>query len=153
MRSTRLRRPFRGPAAAMSLLEIMVVVLIMGIIAGVVTKVVVDKVERARVMKAKVEISSLRDAVQLFFVDQAFYPDALRDLVTQPNDPRIKNWPPSGYMPSIPLDPWGNRYMYIMPGVSQAFEIASFGADGMEGGDGFDADIKSWALSESAPTE
>lgn len=134
----------------MSLLEIMVVVVILGIIAGIVTKVVVDKVDRARVMKARVEVAELRDTVRMFYIDQSFYPAELKDLVAKPADARIKNWPADGYMPSIPLDPWGNEYNYVMPGVSQAFEIQCFGADGIEGGEAFDADINSWELSKSA---
>jgi len=134
---------------AMSLLEIMVVVVIMGIIAGVVMKMVTDRVTRANIMKAKVELASLRDAVNMFFVDHSFYPESLGDLVSQPADERIKDWPPNGYMPSIPLDPWGNEYIYVMPGLSRPFEIICMGADGVEGGEGADADIESWNLSPS----
>ena len=134
---------------AMSLLEIMVVVVIMGIIAGIVMKMVTDRVTRANVMKAKVELASLRDSVSMFFVDHSFYPESLGDLVSQPADERIKDWPPNGYMPSIPLDPWGNEYIYVMPGLSRTFEIICLGANGVEGGEGADADIESWNLSPS----
>ena len=138
---------------AMSLLEIMVVVVIMGIIAGIVMKMVADRVTRANVMKAKVELASLRDSVNMFFVDHSFYPESLGDLVSQPADERIKDWPPNGYMPSIPLDPWGNEYIYVMPGLSRSFEIICLGADGVEGGEGADADIESWNLSPSVGGE
>jgi len=147
-----MRKGFIGqarPDRAMSLLEIMVVVVIMGIIAGIVMKMVTDRVTRANVTKAKVELASLRDAVNMFFVDHSFYPESLRDLVSQPADERIKDWPPNGYMPSIPLDPWGNEYIYVMPGLSRSFEIICLGADGVEGGEGADADIESWNLSPS----
>jgi len=134
----------------MTLLEIMVVVVIMGIIAGIVTKVVVDKAERARVVKARTEIAEMRDALGLFFIDNAFYPSSLQGLVTKPGDREVKNWPPGGYMPTIPKDPWGNEYLYVSPGVNHPFEITCLGADGVEGGEGFDADIHSWDLSGSA---
>jgi len=148
----RMRNVLFGPRdreRAMSLLEIMVVVVIMGIIAGIVTKVVVDKVARANVMEAKMELASLRDAVNMFYVDQSFYPQTLQDLVSRPADDRVKDWPPNGYMPSIPLDPWKNQYVYVMPGLSHPFEIICLGADGVEGGEGADADIESWNLSPS----
>ena len=140
----------RARERAMSLLEIMVVVVIMGIIAGIVAKIVTDKVVRANVMKAKVELATLRDEVNMFHIDQAFYPETLQDLVTQPADARVKNWPPNGYMPYIPLDPWNNEYVYVTPGVSYPFEIICLGADGVEGGEGADADINSWELSPAA---
>ena len=149
MRLERKRLPAL-PTAALSLLEIMVVVLIMGMIAGIVTKIVVDKVEQARIATAKVTIAELRDALGLFCIDNAFYPETLRGLVTKPGTGNIRNWPPNGYMPSIPLDPWGREYIYISPGVEHDFEIICLGRDGVEGGEGFDADINSWALSESA---
>jgi len=153
MRGMDRKLPGARTTAALSLLEIMVVILIMGMIAGIVTKVVVDKVERARAATAKVQIAEIRDALGLFFMDNAFYPTELHGLVTKSAAGDVRNWPANGYMPSIPLDPWGRQYVYISPGVSRDFEIICLGRDGIEGGEGFDADIKSWELSESVEPE
>jgi len=145
------RRTIR--CGGLSLVEIMVVILIMGMIAGIVTKVVIDKAERARVSTAKVQIAEIRDAIELFYIDNAFYPSDLNGLVEKPATGDIRMWPENGYMHTVPLDPWGREYAYIAPGVDHAYEIICFGRDGVEGGEGFDADINSWNLTASAGAE
>jgi len=140
------RRPDRG----LTLLEIMVVLLIMGLIASVVTKVVVDRIEMARVQTAKTQIAEFKGALDLFYLENSFYPSTeqgLQALVTKPTTGRVpEKWPEHGYMPSIPLDPWGHEYIYISPGSHADYEIICLGRDGVEGGEGFDADIRSWEL-------
>ena len=139
------------PRRAFTLVEVMVVVLILGMLAGIVTKVVVDRIQHARVQKARVEISEFMGALDLFYVDHSFYPSTaqgLRALVTRPADERVRTWPEHGYLAAVPLDPWGNPYEYISPGLEHTFEIICYGRDGMEGGEGVDADIRSWELAE-----
>ena len=153
MRFERRRFGATRSAGALSLVEIMVVIVIMGLIAGIVTKVVIDKIERARVTTAKVQIADLRDSVTLFYIDNAFYPPDLHGLVVKPDMGDIRHWPANGYMPSIPLDPWGREYVYVSPGVDYPFEIVCLGRDGLEGGEDSDADINSWELSASARPE
>lgn len=145
------RRTTRKRAGAFTLVEVMVVVLIIGMLAGIVTKVVVDKIETARVQKARAEISEFMGALDLFYIEQSFYPSTaqgLEALVHRPDDDRIKTWPEHGYLPVVPLDPWSNEYDYISPGVEKSFEIVCYGRDGAEGGAGPDADITSWTLAE-----
>jgi general secretion pathway protein G len=135
--------------AGLTLLEIMVVVVIMGMIAGIVAKVVVDRIEMARVETAKTQIAEIAGALDLFYLDNSFYPateQTLQALVIKPTAGRIpEKW--HQYMPSVPLDPWGHEYIYISPGShSPNYDIICLGRDGVEGGEGFDADIGSWEL-------
>ncbi|MEM1264204.1 MAG: type II secretion system protein GspG, partial [Pseudomonadota bacterium] len=67
-------------------------------------------------------------------------------LVTNPNDPSIKNWKAGGYLNSIPVDPWENPYQYLSPGSNGEIDIFTYGADGREGGEGIDADVGNWDL-------
>ena len=144
----------RRRETALTLLEVMVVVAIMGMMALLVTKVVMDRLEEAKVKKAGIEISELSDAVQLFYLANSFYPSTeqtLQALVEKPTSGRVpERWPENGYMPAIPRDPWGNEYDYISPGRDgRQYEIVCYGRDGVEGGEGFDADIESWRLHEA----
>ncbi len=137
----------RPHLAAMTLLEIMVVVVIMGMLATIVTKVVVDKVQQARVTTAKIQIAEIRGAVNDFYLAHSFYPEELGELVTRPESVDASKWPPNGYLESLPpKDPWGKDYVYIAPAPDRPFEIISYGRDGADGGEGFDADIYSWNL-------
>lgn len=145
----RMQRRNRN-AAGLTLLEIMVVVVIMGMIAGIVAKVVTDRIESARVETAKTQIAEFAGALELFYLDNSFYPatdQGLEALVTKPTSGREPvKWPERGYMTAIPADPWGHEYVYVSPGSNAPFEIISLGRDGVEGGEGFDADIASWEL-------
>ncbi len=136
---------------AFTLVEMMVVVLIIGLLAGIVTKVVIDRVDMANKEAGKVQIAEFIGALELFYTDNGFFPSmeqGLEALVTRPTgEPAPKKWPPNAYLRTIPLDPWDNEYLYVEPGAHGPFDIISYGRDGTEGGDGFDADITSWNLS------
>lgn len=128
-----------------TLLELMIVIVILGILGAVVAPRFMDEPDKARVVQAKMQIENLSTAVKKFYLDNAFYPSTeqgLEALVTKPSTGRSpRNYPPNGYMSKIPQDPWGNDYIYVSPGKKTPFEIMSLGADGVEGGDGFNADI------------
>lgn len=140
--------------AAMTLLEVMVVVAIIGMIAGLVAVIAIDRLQDAKVTLAKAQISTFVDALQLFNLDNGFYPSTeqgLRALVTQPASGRIpQKWPPNGYLEVVPRDPWGNEYQYISPAPEGDFLIVSFGRDGLQGGEGYDADITHHDIVDSA---
>ncbi len=139
----------RDPRRGLTLLEVMVVVIILGMVAGIVSTVVVDRVEQARVETAKIQIRQFKDALEFFYQDHHFYPTSeqgLEALVEPPDDERIRDWPENGYLPAVPLDPWGNPYRYVSPGAQARYEIISFGRNGEPGGEGFDADIRSWEI-------
>ncbi|GAB6161785.1 type II secretion system major pseudopilin GspG [Desulfothermus naphthae] len=133
-----------------TLIEIMIVIVILGILAGLVVPRIMNEPDKARVVKAKLQIQNLSMALKKFKMDNGFYPSTeqgLEALVKKPVIGRIpKNFPPKGYLSKVPKDPWGNNYIYICPGEHADFEIISYGADGKEGGEGFDADIKSYEL-------
>ena len=133
-----------------TLIEMMVVIVILGILATVIFTRVSDRPEQARRTKAAVEIRQMQTALELFKLDNGFYPiteQGLDALVTVPTTGRIpRNFPESGYLDKIPDDPWGNPYLYISPGVHGDYDLVSYGFDGQEGGDGKDKDIESWNL-------
>jgi len=133
-----------------TLIEIMIVIVILGILAGLIVPRIMNEPDKARVVKAKLQIQNLSMALKKFKMDNGFYPSTeqgLEALVKKPVIGRIpKNYPPKGYLSKVPKDPWGNDYIYICPGEHADFEIISYGADGKEGGEGFDADIKSYEL-------
>ena len=143
-------------AAGMTLIEIMVVVAIMGMIAAVVTKIVMDRLQQAKVELAKVQIAEYVGALEFFYFDNDFYPSTsqgLKALVEKPSEGEIpKKYPPNGYLEGTSfLDPWKNEYRYLSPGAVKEFDIISLGRDRKDGGENFDADIKSWELNEPSP--
>jgi len=133
----------------LTLIELMVVIIILGVLATFIVPRFMDQPEKARVAKARVEIESLASAVKMFKLDNGFYPSTeqgLKALVEKPTVGRIPtHWREGGYLEKkeVPKDPWGNEYVYISPSPNGDFEIISYGADGREGGEGFDADISS----------
>jgi general secretion pathway protein G len=145
------RRIAHGRAEAFTLLEMMVVVVILGILAAFIVPRIAKRPEDARVTKARVEISSLEQALELYYLDNGTYPSTeqgLRALIEIPQTGDIPtNWKPGGYLvkSKLPTDPWGNEYVYIYPGVRNVdFDLSSLGKDGIEGGEGYDADITNW---------
>ena len=92
----------------------------------------------------RTEIGVVREAVELFYLDNDFYPSSVEDLVKKPTTGReVKKWPENGYLDRVPVDPWRNEYIYIAPATDGPFEIISLGRDGAEGGEGYDRDIRS----------
>ncbi len=137
---------------AFTLVEMMVVVLIIGLLAGIVTKVVVDRIDIAKQRTAEAQIAEFMGSFDMFYADNGFYPSmeqGLEALVTKPTDGRVpENWPPNAYLRTIPLDPWDNEYLYVEPGAHGPYDVICYGRDLKEGGEGFDADITSWNLSD-----
>ena len=129
-RENRDRRAQQG----FTLLEILVVVLIIGTIASLVTVKVLDRLEQAKHSAAMIQMNSFKQALDLFRLDNGFYPETeqgLRALVGAPEVGRQpRNYRPEGYLNAkeVPLDPWGSPYMYLSDGT--AFQIWSVGPDG-----------------------
>lgn len=128
-----------------TLLELMIVIVILGILGAIVAPRFMDEPHKARVVQAKMQMGNLSMAVKKFYLDNGFYPSTeqgLEALVTEPAFGKTpKNYPAGGYMSKVPVDPWGNPYVYTSPGQKTPFEIMSLGADGLEGGEGENADI------------
>jgi general secretion pathway protein G len=135
-----------------TLLEIIVVVFILSLLAAIVAPRIIGRTDDARIEATKVQIRNVETALKLFKMDNGFYPDTqqgLEALVEKPASGRVpQNYKEGGYLEQrkIPLDPWGNPYVYVSPGLNGDYDILSYGADGNEGGEGKNADIKSWDM-------
>ena len=135
-----------------TLLEIIVVVFILSLLAAIVAPRIIGRTDDARIAEAKVQIRNFETALKLFKLDNAFYPSTEQGLVTLVEKPVTGQVPQryreGGYLEQrkIPVDPWGNPYVYLSPGIYGDFDIMSYGADGREGGEGKDADIRNWDL-------
>jgi general secretion pathway protein G len=145
MKVSRALRTSRG----FTLIEIMVVVVIIGLLAAVIVPQVVNKVDEARVTRAKADIASIESALTIFRLDNSKYPtteQGLAALTTQPTDPSIRNWRPGGYLTKkVGKDPWGNEYQYVYPGTHGGeYDLFSLGADNQPGGEGTSTDIGNW---------
>ncbi len=145
------KRSMRG----FSLIELMIVVVILGLLAGVLVPRIMDRPDEARVTAAKTDIRTLEQALRLYYLDNGRYPtteQGLQALISRPeSEPVPRNWRSRGYLEasSVPRDPWGNEYIYRSPGdQGRDYEIISLGADGKEGGTGFDSEIRSWETSQ-----
>jgi general secretion pathway protein G len=126
-----------------TLIEIMMVVVIIGILAALIIPNVVGRDDQARVTAAKSDLNGVANALNMYKLDNFHYPSTdqgLEALVTQPSGfPEAKNWNPNGYLKKAPTDPWGTPYVYIS--TNDGFELYSLGADGVEGGERYGADI------------
>lgn len=133
-----------------TLLEVMVVMVILGILAALVVPKIIGRPDDARVAASKQDTASLLQTLELYRLDNQHYPSTeqgLLALVNKPaSDPIPGNWKPGGYLSRLPEDPWGNPYQYLNPGVHAEIDVYGFGADGIAGGEGNDADIGSWNL-------
>jgi len=134
--------------AGFTLIEIMVVIVILGLLAALVVPKLVGRTEEAKKTQSRVQIKSLEQALELFKLDNGFFPtteQGLEALVRLPEVGRVpKNYRKGGYLDRLPKDPWANAYVYISPGTHGDYDISSYGADGAPGGEGEDADINSW---------
>lgn len=133
-------------SSGFSLIEIMVVVVILGILASLIVPKLMSRPDEARVVKAKHDILAIQNALELYKLDNGFYPttdQGLGALVTKPSsDPIPQQWKP--YLDRMPKDPWGHDYLYLSPGEHGEIDIFSYGADGKPGGTGVNADLGNW---------
>jgi general secretion pathway protein G len=148
---TRQPHPRRGVGArGFTLIEIMVVVVILAILAALIVPRVMSRPDEARVIAAQQDIRTIVQSLKLYRLDNLRYPtteQGLAALVKPPTVPPLApNWKTGGYLERMPRDPWGNPYQYLNPGLRGEIDVFSFGADGVAGGDGFDADVGSWSL-------
>ena len=128
-----------------SLLELMVVVVILSVLSLMIVPRVIDRPDEARVARAQQDIAVLESALETYRLDNLVYPSTqqgLRALVEAPTDePKPRNWAESGYIKSLPDDPWGAPYQYLNPGIHGEFDVFSYGPDGRSGGED---DIGNW---------
>jgi len=130
-----------------TLIELMIVVVILGLLATIVMPRILNRPEQARRTKAKIDIRNIESALALFKTDTGHFPTTSEGLEALVRDPGVRGYNPDAYLDKVPLDPWGNKYIYISPGVhSRDYDLESYGRDGEDGGTGDDADIESWNL-------
>ena len=135
----------RTPQRGMTLIEILVVLVLIGIVLGIVGGNFIGRGEKAKADAARIEIGQIGQALDLYKLEIGRYPsssEGLQALVTAPAG--AANWNgPYWKKAQIPKDPWGNEYRYTSPGQKGAYDILSLGADGKEGGEGTNKDITS----------
>ncbi len=135
-----------------TLIEMMVVMIIIGILAALVTPRLMNRAAKAKVTDATIQIKNFETALKLFKMDNGTYPSTeqgLEALISIPEEGEIpENYKPGGYIDKkrIEPDPWGHAYIYISPGEDYDYEIISYGADGETDGEGNDADISNWDI-------
>ncbi len=133
-----------------TLIEIMVVIVILALLAALVGPKLMGRTDDAKITDAKVQIKNMETALKLYKLDSGSYPtteQGLSALVAKPTVGVIpKSYKDEGYLESkkVPKDPWGSDYLYLSPGEHGDYDIYSFGADGVKGGEGKNADITSW---------
>lgn len=131
-----------------TLVELMVVIVILGLLATIVAINVIPATGRANTEKAKADIATIEQALEMYRLDNLVYPsgtDGLQALVSAPpGGAQPQRYRDGGYIKRLPNDPWGNPYRYTYPGSKSAFDVFSFGADNQEGGEGENADIGNW---------
>lgn len=128
-----------------TIVELMVVVVILGLLATTVVVNVTGYLTKSRLERARIDIANLKNAVELFCVENHRYPsneEGLSILLEK------KPTRPVGIISQLPKDPWGNIYQYLYPGTHDLFDIYTLGRDGIEGGEGEDTDICSWNLNQ-----
>ena len=133
-----------------TLIELMVVIVILGILAGLIVPRIMGRPDEARRAKARIQIESLETALKLYRLDNGNYPSTeqgLQALVEPPAAGALaKNWRQGGYLEKnkVPKDPWDNDFVYISPGAHGDYDLTSRGADGAPDGEGKNKDINSW---------
>ncbi len=127
-----------------TLMEILLAVFIIGLFAGGAAFATKSIRQNARIKKAKQDLKILASAVDQFEMDNGVFPKNIEELVHDPGD--LSDYQPGGYLKGgkIPLDPWKHEYVFIGEGAPEgfAFDIISYGADGAEGGEGVNKDIR-----------
>jgi general secretion pathway protein G len=135
-----------------TLIELMVVIVILGILAGLIVPRIMGRPEEARRAKAAMQMESMETALKLYKLDSGTYPSTEQGLQALVEAPSVgeppRNWREGGYLEKgkIPKDPWGNDYVYMSPGAHGEYDLLSYGADGEPGGEDKDKDIASWEI-------
>ncbi|MBC8418951.1 MAG: type II secretion system major pseudopilin GspG [Proteobacteria bacterium] len=135
-----------------TLIELMVVIVILGILAGLIIPRIMGRPEEARQMKAKIQMESIETSLRLYKLDNGSYPSTEQGLQALVEPPAVgelpRSWREGGYLEKgkVPKDPWDNEYVYLSPGVHGDYDLMSYGADGQPGGEDKNKDINSWDL-------
>ncbi len=130
-----------------SFIEILLVLLIIGLLSSLVAYNVLPSQDRAMVEKAKADISIIEGALEMYRLENSSYPsqeDGLKVLVVGKTDAYGSTQSSRSYIRRLSKDPWGNDYVYSIPGEYSVYDLFSYGADGKKGGEGLNQDIGNW---------
>lgn len=132
-------------ASGFTLLELLVVMVIIGLLAGYVGPKYFSQIGKSEIKATRAQIDGLGKAIDQFRLDVGRYPtteEGLAALITRPAN--MTKWDGPYLSKNVPLDPWGNSYVYKSPGDHGDYDLLSYGKDGQPGGDGEAADITNW---------
>jgi len=129
-----------------TLLELLVVIVIIGLLAGLVAPRYFDQVSKTNTKIARAQIGSLEQALDQYRLDVGSYPSTEQGLAALNTKPQnLEKWAGPYLKKAVPLDPWGAKYIYKAPGDHGDYDLSSFGSDGQAGGTGEAADVQSWS--------
>ncbi len=146
----RRERAFAVDNAGFTFIELMVVIVILGILATIITINFMDAPDEARQNKARMDIVALEAALKLYKLDNGVYPSTEQGLQALVETPTVgvlpRKWRRGGYLEKkkVPKDPWGNDFVYLSPGLQGDYDIICYGADGSVGGEDAGKDISNW---------
>ena len=143
MKMTSQRRIVRLPrAAGFSLIEMLAVIVLIGIVAGIVVQQVGKNVDKGKYGAGKAQVQALAGKIEAYALDNGSPPASLDALVKKP--PNAPNWQGPYAKPSDLVDPFGHAFGYKAPGEHGSYDLVFYGQDGQPGGDGYSKDIGSW---------
>jgi general secretion pathway protein G len=129
----------------LTLIEMIIVLAIIALIAGLIVPNVIGRPDEARATVAAADVRTISAALKMYRLDNLTYPtteQGLKALAEKPTRaPVPATWPEEGYLAEVPQDPWGRPYVYRSPGANGGFDLFSLGKDGRPGGEGLDADV------------
>lgn len=133
--------------AGFTLIEVMVVVVILGILGAILVPKIMSRPEQARIVKVRQDILAIQSALDLYKLDNGFYPttdQSLNALVSKPTtNPIPRNWKSDGYLQDLPMDPWGEAYQYVND--NEKLKIFSYGPKGKDG----NSEIGNWNMNQA----
>ncbi len=138
--------------AGFTLIELLVVLVIIGILAGYIGPKIMGHPEEAKRTKAALQIQGIETALKMYKLDNGIYPSTeqgIQALVELPSTGVLPpKWREGGYLEKrkVPLDPWGNEFIYLSPGINGDFDLSSYAIDGESGGEGNGKDINNWEI-------
>jgi general secretion pathway protein G len=144
------QRRIGNPESGLTLIEILVVIIVLGLLAGLVAPRIIGRVSEARTATARTQIELLSVALDNYRLDNGVYPtteQGLAALRTRPvSEPQPRNWRGPYLRKEVPNDPWDRPYIYRSPGDvnTGSYDLLTLGRDGQPGGEDEDTDITSW---------
>ncbi len=139
-----LKRKYLKKHEGFTLVELLVVLVILGLLMGMVLPKYLQKEKGARLKAAKAQIELLGQALDQFRLDTGKYPNTSEGLNALMTNPGVDQWDGPYLKKAVPNDPWNKPYVYQSPGTHGDYDLYSYGADGMAGGEGENKDIASW---------